>query len=90
MSETYRTTFSTSDLSRKSGDIIAEALQGPVAITQRKKPRLVVLSIDRYEALASRSKAVRQVGTLESMPDELFEEIESAVGDYIDDDAQST
>lgn len=29
--------YSTSDLSRKSGDIIAEALRHPVAITQRNK-----------------------------------------------------
>lgn len=31
-------TFSTSDLSRKSGDIIASALQGPVSISQRGNP----------------------------------------------------
>lgn len=33
--------YSTSDLSRKSGEIIAEALRHPVTITQRNKPRLV-------------------------------------------------
>ncbi|MBB6219631.1 prevent-host-death family protein [Rhizobium leguminosarum] len=37
--------YSTSDLSRKSGDIIAEALRHPVIITQRNKPRLVLLNI---------------------------------------------
>jgi prevent-host-death family protein len=35
---------STSDLSRKSGDMIAEALRQPVTITQRNKPRLVLVS----------------------------------------------
>ena len=35
-------TYSTSDLSRRSGDIIAEALRHPVTITQRNKPRLVL------------------------------------------------
>jgi prevent-host-death family protein len=43
--------YSTSDLSRKSGDIIAHALQAPVTITQRGKPRLVLLSVDEYKKL---------------------------------------
>jgi prevent-host-death family protein len=38
--------YSTRDLSWKSGDIIAEALRRPVTITQRNKPRLVLLSIE--------------------------------------------
>ncbi len=33
------TSYSTSDLSRRSGDIIADALRRPVTITQRNKPR---------------------------------------------------
>lgn len=37
-------TYSTSDLSRRSGDIIAEALRRPVTIVQRNKPRLVLLT----------------------------------------------
>ena len=41
--------YTTSDLSRKSGDIIAEALRHPVTITQRNKLRLVLLNIEDYE-----------------------------------------
>ena len=44
-------TYTTSDLSRKSGDIIAEALRHPVTITQRNKPRLVLLAIEDFERL---------------------------------------
>ncbi len=40
--------YTTSDLSRKSGDIIADALRSPVTITQRNKPRLVLISIEDY------------------------------------------
>jgi prevent-host-death family protein len=47
------TQYSTSDLSRKSGDIIAEALRRPVTITQRNKPRLVLLNIEDYRRLAA-------------------------------------
>jgi prevent-host-death family protein len=48
--------YSTSDLSRKSGDIIAHAMQAPVTITQRGKPRLVLLSVDEYNRLRKRAE----------------------------------
>jgi prevent-host-death family protein len=73
--------YSTSDLSRKSGDIIAEALRQPVIITQRNKPRLVLLSIEDYRRLAARADT-RKPGTLETMPDALFEDIKDAVSAY--------
>lgn len=73
--------YSTSDLSRKSGDIIAEALRHPVTITQRNKPRLVLLNIEDYERLMRRSD-VRSVGSIETMSDELFDEFERAVDSY--------
>jgi len=75
------TSYSTSDLSRKSGDIIAEALRKPVTITQRNKPRLVLLSIEDYRRLTARADT-RKVGTLESMPDDLFEDVKDTVNAY--------
>jgi prevent-host-death family protein len=78
-------TFSTSDLSRKSGDIIAEALRRPVTITQRNKPRLILLNIDEYRTLRARASS-RQVGTLETMPDDLFAEFEKAIEAYAAED----
>ena len=48
--------YSTSDLSRKSGDIIAAALRRPLTITQRNKPRLVLLSIEDYRRLTARAE----------------------------------
>jgi prevent-host-death family protein len=74
-------TYSTSDLSRRSGDIIAEALRRPVTIVQRNKPRLVLLSIEDYRKLIARADT-RATGTLDTMPDNLFEEFRSAVGAY--------
>lgn len=76
-----RPVFTTSDLSRRSGDIIAEALRQPVTITQRDKPRLVVLSVEDYEQL--REFADHRVAyKLEDIPDDLFEDIVTAVEDY--------
>ncbi|HWA29662.1 MAG TPA: type II toxin-antitoxin system prevent-host-death family antitoxin, partial [Rhizomicrobium sp.] len=70
--------FTTSDLSRKSGDIIAEALRKPVTITQRKKDRLVLLSIEDYRRLVMRADA-RKVGTLATMPDDTFADFQRAI-----------
>ena len=77
--------YTTSDLSRKSGDIIAEALRRPVTITQRSKPRLVLLNIDDYERLMRQSDA-RSAGTIESMSDSLFSDFENAVDAYAAED----
>ena len=74
-------TYSTSDLSRRSGDIIAEALRHPVTITQRNKPRLVLLSIEDYDRLRCRADT-RAAGTIEGMSDNLLAEVEAAVLAY--------
>ena len=74
-------TYSTSDLSRKSGDIITEALRRPVTITQRSKPRLVLLSIEDYERLRHRA-GMRSSGTIATLSDNLLGEIEEAVELY--------
>ena len=73
--------YSTSDLSRRSGDIIAAALRKPVTITQRNKPRLVLLSIEDYRRLMTQADT-RKAGRLETMPDDLFEDVKEAVSAY--------
>lgn len=75
------TEYSTNDLSRRSGDIIAEALRRPVTITQRNKPRLVLLSIEDYRRLMARAD-IRKAGRLDAMPDDLFEDLKQAVTVY--------
>lgn len=78
-------TYSTSDLSRKSGDIIADALRSPVTITQRSKPRLVILNIEDYQRLKAKADP-RKAGTLDTMPDDLAAEIERAIDAFAEDD----
>ncbi len=77
--------YTTTDLSRKSGDIIADALRHPVVLTQRGKPRLVILNIDDYERLIKGADA-RAVSTIDTMSDALFADMERAVEQYADDD----
>jgi len=79
-------TFSTSDLSRKSGDIIASALQGPTAISQRGKPRLVVLCVEQYEALTQAQLDRRIVGATAEMPDALAGDVALAIDSFLSTD----
>jgi prevent-host-death family protein len=72
------TRYTTSDLSRKSGDIIAEALRKPVTITQRNKPRLVLLNVEDYRRLTARADT-RKSGALATMSDEDFADFRRAV-----------
>jgi prevent-host-death family protein len=78
-------TYTTSDLSRKSGDIIADALRKPVTITQRNKPRLVLLSIEDYRRLTALADT-RAVGEIGTMPDALFEDFKAAIEAYAHED----
>lgn len=77
--------YTTSDLSRRCGDVIADALRRPVAITQRGKPRLVVLAIDDFRRLLELAET-RTVGTLETMPADLLQEITAALDRYAAED----
>lgn len=78
--------YTTSDLSRRSGDIIAEALRGPVTITQRNKPRLVILSVEEYGRLKQARPDSRRAYRTEDMPEDLLAEIEKAVAGYARED----
>jgi len=81
------TRYSTSDLSRKSGDIIAEALRRPITITQHNKPRLVMLSIEDYRQLMERADS-RKTGTLATMSEEDFAAFRRAVETYAAEDEE--
>lgn len=75
------TRYTTSDLARKSRDVIAEALRKPIIITRRNKPRLVLLSIEDYCRLTARGDT-RKVQTLATMSDEDFADFRRAVETY--------
>ena len=77
-------TYTTSDLSRKSGDIIAEAIRHPVTLTQRNKPRLVLMNIEDYNRLLQRAD-LRKAYLLEGMPDDVFEDFKRGVEIYAKD-----
>lgn len=79
--------FSTVELTQQIGMVTHAASREPVTITQHRKPRFVLMSIEDYERLRARSDT-RTAGILETMPDELFEEIEAELSRYEQDGEQ--
>lgn len=77
--------YTTSDLSRKSGDIIAEALRHPVTITQRNKPRLVIMNVDDYEKMRKQGDP-RRVLTIDRLPEVVsIDEMQAALDKYMNE-----
>ena len=62
--------FPAADLARHTGDILDAASRAPVTITRHRKPRFVLMSVERYEALIG-GGATQQAHTLDDMPPEL-------------------
>jgi len=84
MKESFKA-FSTTDLSRRSGDVVAAALRGPVLLTQHKKARLVVLSVEEYEHRSARKAPdTRTVAKLSDMPDGLADDFREAAAAYME------
>ena len=62
-------TFRAADLARNTGVVLDAASREPVAITKHQKPRFVIMSVEHYETLLSRSD--QKAHTLDGMPNEL-------------------
>jgi len=76
--------FSTTDLSRRSGDVVAAALREPVLLTQHKKARLIVLSVEEYELrTAQKVSDTRTVARLKDMPADLADDFRAAAVAYM-------
>ena len=66
-------TFTSRDFNRDPGSVKRAALSGPVFITDRNKPSLVVLAIKDYERLAGRGLSLLDVLTPEDDHDFEFD-----------------
>jgi hypothetical protein len=73
--------FAAGDLTRNTGDLFEAATVAPVAITKHRKPRYVVMSMERYEALTQ--NANKQIAIdVSDMPDELGKLWDQGVEDH--------
>lgn len=70
--------FPAADLARRTGDVLDAAARAPVTITRHRKPRYVLMSVERYERLTGGGET-RRAYTLDDMPDELRAEMITAL-----------
>ena len=61
--------FKAADLTRNTSGLFEAAIRSPVAITKHRKPKFVLMSIDRYEQITGQSS--QQAHTLDDMPADL-------------------
>jgi len=65
--------FSVHELNRRFGDVTHAASQEPVTLTQHRKPRYVLMTIERYEAINKRGHDSRRVLDASETPDDVAE-----------------
>jgi PHD/YefM family antitoxin component YafN of YafNO toxin-antitoxin module len=80
-------TFSTNDLLKDIRTVTFAAAKAPVQITQYRKPRFVLMTIEDYERLTHRDP--RQVFRTADMPDEIRDEILGAIDKLIGPDDEA-
>lgn len=61
--------FRAADLTRNTSGLFEAAIRAPVAITKHRKPKFVLMSIDRYEEITGRNS--QQAHTIDDMPADL-------------------
>jgi len=77
-------TFSTVELTQQIGTVTHVASREPVAITQHRKPRFILMSIEDYEKMQGRGRPRRVYGVGETPPelaDMLATELEQRIND---------
>ena len=62
--------FQAADLARRTGDVLDAASRAPVTITRHRKPRYVLMSVERYERMTGEDRT-QQAHTLDDMPRDL-------------------
>ena len=74
--------FSSTDLANKTGDVLAAAAQGPVAINRHGKPRFVVLSAEQFERITARGDTRRSYAVAD-MPADLGRLLDEALAEAL-------
>jgi PHD/YefM family antitoxin component YafN of YafNO toxin-antitoxin module len=78
--------FSTVDLLRDLKSVTHAATREPVAITQHRKVRFVLMAIEDFEHLSARPSDTRRVFRTDQTPPEIAEIFEAALDRMIDGD----
>ncbi|SKA27714.1 prevent-host-death family protein [Enhydrobacter aerosaccus] len=65
--------YSFSELMRSAGDVLDEAMKGPISLTKRGKEKLVILPADLYRRLAGHPPP--QSYSVDDMPADIAREL---------------
>lgn len=76
--------FPAGDLTRNTGDLFEAASVAPVAITKHRKPRFVLMSMDRFEAL-TKGQGAQMAVNVADMPDELGALLDQGLAEHLGD-----
>jgi len=76
-------TFPAADLTRHTGDLFTAATLAPVAITKHRKPRFVIMSVERYEQLSGEHTSQLAVSVAD-MPEALGALLDKGIEDFLD------
>ena len=77
--------FAAADLTRKTGDLFEAATISPVAITKHRKPRYVIMSMERYESL-THGQDTRRAFRLDDLDDREADKMIADLQNSIDND----
>ena len=77
--------FAAADLTRKTGDLFEAATISPVAITNHRKPRYVIMSMERYESL-THGQDTRRAFRLDDLDDREADKLIADLQNSIDND----
>lgn len=75
--------FSTVDLVRKLGDVTRAATRAPVTITQHRKPRYVLMSVEDFAELGRKLKNPRKAYKLGEGPKEVEDALLDTIKDHL-------
>jgi prevent-host-death family protein len=76
--------YPVTELARNSTEIRHDATRAPVTITERNKPRFVLMAIEDYEALTKRAEDPRRAYSLDEIPPEEGELFDRALDRIIE------
>lgn len=75
--------FAAGDMTRNTGDLFESAAIAPVAITKHRKPRFVVMSMERYEMLTSRDAGSQKAYAVDEMPEDIAALCDQGIEDFL-------
>lgn len=69
--------YSFSEMNRTTGEILEQALKGPVTLTKRGKDKLVVMPVETFQRLSGRHQI--QAYSIDDMPADVAADLEAAL-----------